>query len=52
MTEEYPNEPDDGHEHDWTDDADLPDTGTADVVTVICTRCGMLSVADAGGAYE
>jgi len=38
---EYPNDPDDGHEHEWTDAEDI-DTGT-DANAIICIRCGLLT---------
>lgn len=45
----YPHEPDDGHDHEFSAEGDLPDTGT-DAVTVICVLCGILSAEDAADA--
>jgi hypothetical protein len=39
--EEYPNDPDDGHEHDY-EDAEGIDTGT-DADAIVCKKCGELS---------
>lgn len=48
QTEEWPCQPDDGHQHEFTDDFDgLPDTGT-DAYTVMCRKCGALSAVDPG----
>ena len=40
--EDYPNEVDDGHDHEMSAEDNLPDTGT-DAVPVICLKCGLLS---------
>ena len=40
---QYENDPDDGHDHEWTAEGELPDTGSADGETAICSRCGMLT---------
>ena len=41
---DYPNDPDDGHEHDWTH-ADGIDTGT-DADAYVCMRCGLVTAED------
>jgi hypothetical protein len=46
MEEEYEHDPDDGHTHQFEFEEDLPDTGVAGVITVICIHCGMLSTQD------
>lgn len=42
--DDFPNEPDDGHFHEFVD-ADGTETRT-DSVAVICVHCGMLSAED------
>jgi hypothetical protein len=44
---DYPNEPDDGHEHEWVE-AEGVDTGT-DADAIICVKCGLLSAEDSDG---
>lgn len=44
---EYSHEPDDGHEHQFSAEDGLPDTGT-DASATICTLCGMLSTEEDG----
>lgn len=41
--DEYPNDPDDGHDHDFVDE-ELDLSGNDN--TVVCILCGLLSVAD------
>lgn len=42
--DDYPNDPDDGHDHEW-EPAEGIDTGT-DFEASICIHCGMLSAED------